>query len=90
MSNEKKIASIRKHGIAAQGRKELLMHLQGTPLTERQGRLAQCYDCMGYYVDGKADCGIPDCPHYRRMPYRGKKADRRQMSVNEFLHRGAQ
>ena len=59
-------------GIMARGRKELLKHLDGERLTIRQMVLARCFDCMGYFVDGKADCEIPDCPLYPLMPYRKK------------------
>ena len=59
-------------GIMARGRKELLNHLDGERLTIRQMALARCFDCMGYFADGKADCEIPDCPLYPLMPYRKK------------------
>ena len=46
----------------ARGKKELLKHLSGKHLTRSEALLAKCYECMGYYVDGKADCRIYDCP----------------------------
>ena len=61
---------IEEFGIMAQGRKELLKHLDGERLTIRQMVLAKCFDCMGYFADGKADCEIPDCSLYPLMPYR--------------------
>ena len=72
MSSEtdRRIKHIEKFGIVAQGRKELLNHLDGERLTIRQMVLAKCFDCMGYFADGKADCEIPDCPLYPLMPYR--------------------
>jgi hypothetical protein len=57
-------------GISARGRNELKRHLEGGKLTFKQAILAKCYDCMGFYVDGKADCAIPECPLYPVMPYR--------------------
>ena len=59
-------------GIAAKGRLELTKHLKGDKLTYKQAALAKCYDCMSFYVDGKADCAIPDCPLYPFMPYGSK------------------
>lgn len=57
-------------GMLAKGKKELLKHLNGESLTIGQMSMANCYMCMGYYVDGKEDCGIGVCPLYPRMPYR--------------------
>ena len=62
-------------GIGARGRKELLKHLSGGRLTQRQAILAKCYDCMGYFTDGKEDCGIPECSLYPFMAYRPKEKD---------------
>lgn len=64
-------------GIRAQGTKELIKHLNGERLTQRQAIRAKCYDCMSGYTDGKYSCGIPDCPLYLFMPYRStdKKAE---------------
>lgn len=30
---------------------------------------AKCWDCMGYYTDGKIDCENFECPLYNWMPY---------------------
>jgi len=57
-------------GVRAKGRKELLRHLEGGRLTPLQAILADCYDCTGGYVDGRADCGNTSCLLYRYMPYR--------------------
>ena len=61
------------YGVKARGRNELIKHLKGERLTQRQMILSNCYDCMGGYVDGKQDCEIPSCTHYPLMPYREKK-----------------
>lgn len=52
------------------GRAEMLSHLGGKSLTRKKAMQAKCYDCMGYYVDGKVDCKVPRCPLYPWMPYR--------------------
>jgi hypothetical protein len=65
-----KLDSVQK-GIKARGKGELLKHLTGGRLTQRQAIHAHCYECMGYYSDGKQDCLVPSCPMYEFMPYRG-------------------
>lgn len=53
------------------GKRFLLIHLQGDVLTRDQASKAKCADCCGYYIDGRLDCGVPGCPLYKFMPYRG-------------------
>jgi hypothetical protein len=65
-----RLEQIENHGITAKGRQELIKHLKGQRLTFRQSILAKCYDCMGYYADGKMDCIVKDCPLYPFMPYK--------------------
>ncbi len=67
------IKEIKRYGIAAQGRAELITHLQGKQLTRNQAIRAECFSCMGWYADGKADCRQPECPLYPFMPYAPKK-----------------
>lgn len=61
---------ITRNGKSAQGKKELLKHLDGKKLTLRQAVAAQCYSCTGYYADGKVDCGMLSCPLHPFMPYK--------------------
>ena len=67
---------IMRDGKSAQGKRELLKHLDGKKLTLRQAVAAQCYSCTGYYADGKEDCGLLSCPLHGFMPYR--KSERRK------------
>ena len=61
------------------GENELLSMCDGKRLTQREAIYAQCFICMGYYVDGKEDCGNKICPLYYYMPYRaGFKDDIRK------------
>ena len=69
---EQRISEIEAHGISAKGRKGLILHLIEKPLQRGQAISAKCYDCMGYYSDGKLDCLIPACPLHGFMPYRGR------------------
>jgi hypothetical protein len=65
------IEDIEKNGISGKGRKEMLNYLNGERLTIRQMALAKCYDCMGFYSDGRGtDCEIDTCSLYPIMPYR--------------------
>ena len=58
------------------GENEILAMCDGKRLTQREAIYAQCFICMGYYVDGKEDCGNKTCPLYYYMPYRaGRKED---------------
>ena len=34
---------------------------------------AMCWECMGYWNDGKNDCECFRCPLYNWMPYRSKE-----------------
>lgn len=61
---------IKKYGMAARGKQELIRHLNGEGLTRGQAILAKCYDCMGYYADGKKDCKVQRCPLYPFSHYR--------------------
>ena len=65
--------SIEKVGMKARGRAEMFKHLDGGELTRGAAIKAKCYDCMGWYSDGKMDCLQPDCPLYSFMPYKGTK-----------------
>lgn len=62
--------AINRHGTLVRGKKELLAYLSGKRLTPRQTVIAKCYECMGFFADGRADCSIPDCPCYAFMPFR--------------------
>ena len=55
------LKNIRRHGKTARGQKELLKHLSGQKLTLKQAANAHCYDCAGYYADGKVACNMPHC-----------------------------
>ncbi len=68
-----RIAEIRRMGINAKGRLELIRHLEGGKNTPASAIRAKCYECMGYYADGKKDCKVPTCPLYPFMPYREDK-----------------
>jgi hypothetical protein len=66
----KRAEEVEEYGGSFKGNKEYKQYLAGERLTVRQMAIAKCYDCMGYYSDGKEDCQISSCPLYPLMPYR--------------------
>ena len=73
--NKERIESIRKYGKAARGQAELIKHLEGQRLTLKQAVNAHCYDCCGFFSDGKVDCGMKKCslhPFHAYNPNRQK------------------
>lgn len=60
---------IEKSGKRGKGKKELIAHLEGKRLTLKQAIYANCYDCVGFYYDGRVDCETKDCPLHPFMPY---------------------
>lgn len=69
---EERLQFIKREGKLVRGRAEIIKFLEGKPLTARQTVLARCYDCMGYFVDGRQDCDCPMCPSYPFMAYSTK------------------
>jgi len=82
------VAWIRKHGKTAQGKNEYLEYMEtGKKLSHKQAIVANCYQCLGFYMDGKHDCEIPDCPLYPFMPYRkGVEKVKRVRSEKQMEH----
>jgi hypothetical protein len=77
-----RIKNIRQYGKTARGKNELLKHLSGQRLTLKQAVYAKCYDCAGFYSDGKHDCNMPHCSLHPFMAYnqnRGKRTVKKSM-----------
>jgi|WetSurMetagenome_2_1015567.scaffolds.fasta_scaffold1069867_1 hypothetical protein len=53
------------------GKDFLITHLEGGKLTVGEALKAKCFDCMGYFADGRGDCKDILCPLYPWMPYKG-------------------
>ena len=60
---------------ASRGKSNLLKHLKGERLTQRQAIIAKCCDCMAYHVDGRIDCRMVHCPLYTWFPYKRGEAE---------------
>ena len=67
--NVERIKNIRENGKAAKGQKEIIKHLEGHRLTLQQAVYGHCYDCMGFYADGKNDCTMQHCTLHPFMFY---------------------
>jgi hypothetical protein len=61
---------IKKHGSTARGKRELIAFLRGGTLTMKESILVNCYQCTGFYLDGRKDCEVEGCPLHVLMPYR--------------------
>lgn len=85
-TNNNLIAMIKKDGLKAKGKNELLKHLEGGRLTHRQAIWARCYDCMGYFYDGRQDCLMPRCPLYPFMGFNRNK-EKRNLKVLSDTHK---
>jgi hypothetical protein len=66
------IEMIEENAPKSAGRTALLKHLNGERLTQRQAIVAKCTDCMGYWIDGRQDCGQKTCSLYPFRPYKDK------------------
>jgi hypothetical protein len=65
------------------GRTEMLRHLKGERNCASAAIKAKCFDCCGYYEDGKVDCGVKGCPLYPWMPYRKEKAPKKELTESQ-------
>lgn len=79
----KQFEAVEKYGKKALGKAELLKHFDRKKITLRQAVKAKCYDCMGYYADGKVDCVVPHCPLYPFMVYKSGGLTKRIMTPKQ-------
>jgi len=59
-------------GLQAIGKAHLLKHIDGGKLSRKEAMQAKCYDCMGYFIDGRADCQIKYCPMFDFRPFKDR------------------
>ena len=67
------IESIEKNGLLSKGKRHLIKHLEGGKLSRSEAMQAKCYDCMGYFSDGRQDCMVENCPMFNFRPYKDGK-----------------
>ena len=77
---------IEEHGVTSRGKTQMLRHLNGEKLTRNQSISAKCFDCMGWYQDGRLDCRMPDCPLY---PFRSYKDASKPVLSSPAIRRDA-
>ncbi|HHT9136774.1 MAG TPA: hypothetical protein ACFYEK_05945 [Candidatus Wunengus sp. YC60] len=70
MKNSELIEMIEKNGTLSRGKKSLIKHLEGNKIGRKDAMDAKCYDCMGYFIDGRKDCKMPNCPLFKYRPYK--------------------
>jgi len=86
--NADKVKSIRQYGKTARGQKELLKHLEGERLTLKQAVNAYCYDCAGFFADGKVDCGLKHCSLHPFMAYnQNREKGRKRTTSNAHMEK---
>ena len=68
-ATKEQLDSIDRYGVQAIGKPYIIKHLHGERITQQQAIRAKCYECMGYYADGRVDCQSPRCPLYPYHPY---------------------
>lgn len=85
-----RINEIVQHGKTAKGKKEILKHLAGGKLTPKQAIQAKCFDCTGYFADGKHDCQMPKCSLYPFMTFKSnKQTSHNSQNMDSFALEGA-
>jgi hypothetical protein len=77
--NKELLSEVKKTPQSA-GRTYMIKYLEGGKLSAGQAIKAACFCCEGYYLDGKVDCELPDCPLYPFMQYNKNKQKSRVVS----------
>lgn len=60
----------------AQGKMEYLRWLKGEQISRKEAMDANCYVCMGYFVDGRGECSVRLCPMRDYMMYNPERIKR--------------
>lgn len=69
LSREALIKEVEEKGSNSAGKKEYLKFLRGEQITLKESQRAKCYDCMAWFIDGRADCKDMNCPSYPYFIY---------------------
>jgi len=65
---DEKLEQVKEMGGHVRGRNDYIRFLKGEKLTLSERILANCYECNGFYADGRADCECDSCPFYEVNP----------------------
>ena len=71
-AEDEMLENIKEYGKSYQGYGDMIKYLNGEVLTLKQSVKAKCFDCMGFYADGKNDCKLTTCSLYPFMPFNEK------------------
>ncbi len=69
LSREALIKEVEEKGSNSAGKKEYLKFLRGEQISLKESQRAKCYDCMAWFIDGRADCKDVNCPSYPYFIY---------------------
>jgi len=83
MKNKSLIDNIETYGKNGKDKDNLIKYLEGEKLSINQAVRAKCFDCNGFYADGKNDCKVKRCPLYPWMPYGEVKKNRIKAEVSD-------
>ncbi len=61
---------VQQYGKLYKGKNALIAHLSGENISFRLAVYAKCYDCMGFFADGKQDCKVFTCPLHPFMAFK--------------------
>lgn len=86
---EENILKAAKNGLTSTGKTLFLKFATGEKLGARRSIEAHCYQCTGYYADGRQDCENTDCPLYPYMPYGQVWKNREKKTVTEEFRQAA-
>ena len=84
------IKEIEANGLNARGKKELIAHLKGEKIKRSAAMRAQCYQCMGYFTDGREECIIETCPMYEYRSFKHKGEDETETEEVAETEEGAE
>ena len=86
MTRAEILKQVKRIGVEAQGRRELVKYLEGKKISRKEAMSAFCYECQGYCKDGRVDCENVNCPMYPYMPYsKNKEQGKRPKGNTEGL-----
>jgi hypothetical protein len=72
-AKQQRMEDVEKLGSTAQGKSEYLKYLNGERLSASQAIKSKCYDCMGWFADGRECCTSPECALFPFQPYNANK-----------------
>ena len=82
MTRAEILKQVKRIGTESKGKREYIKYLEGKKITRTEAMYAFCYECQGYYKDGRVDCENENCPMYPFMQYSSNKSQGRRPKNN--------